>query len=30
MNMSDWLKPCIHSALIGGGFVGVVRFSWGG
>ncbi len=30
MNTPEWLKPGIYGALIGGVFVGVVGFSWGG
>ena len=30
MNTPEWLKPGIYGALIGGIFVGVVGFSWGG
>ncbi|WP_170520026.1 hypothetical protein [Ruegeria atlantica] len=30
MNTPEWLKPGIYGTLIGGVFVGVVGFSWGG
>ncbi len=30
MNTPEWLKPGIYGALIGGAFVGIVGFSWGG
>ena len=30
MNTPEWLKPGIYGAVIGGIFVGVVGFTWGG
>lgn len=30
MNTPEWLKPGIYGAVIGGAFVGIVGFSWGG
>jgi len=30
MTTPEWLKPGIYGALLGGAFVGIVGFSWGG